>query len=72
MMTMLQGPVGTAARGGRVNPWFAIGVGTLLLAYAWIRHLAIRKETNPPIGRLLGFSAICLIIIAVGVWELVH
>lgn len=71
-MTILQGPVGTAARGGRISPWFAIGVGTLLLAYSWIRHLTVRKETSLPIGRLLGFSTICLVFIAIGIWELLR
>jgi len=72
MFTLLQGPVGTAAHGGRTNPWFPIAVGAVLLIYPWGRHLKLGKEANLPVGKLVGFSAICLVFIAIGTWELVH
>jgi hypothetical protein len=72
MRTILQGPVGSAAHGGSINPWFSIGVGVLLLTSLWLRYLKGRRETKVPVGILLGITAICLVFIATGVWILLH
>jgi hypothetical protein len=69
-MTILQGPVSNAAHGGSISPWFSIGVGTLVLASLWIRYCKTTKESKIPLGTLLGITAICLLFIVTGVWEL--
>jgi hypothetical protein len=70
MMIMLQGPVSNAARGGSINPWFSIGVGVFVLVTLWIKYLRTQKETKAPLGILFGITAICLVFIVTGVWEL--
>jgi len=69
-MTILQGPVSNAAHGGSVNPWFSIGVGSIVLGTLWVRYFTTRKEIKTPLGILLGISAICLGFIMTGVYEL--
>jgi uncharacterized membrane protein (DUF485 family) len=71
-MTILQGPVSNAAHGGSINPWFSIGVGSFVLATLWIRYFKTRKEAKVSLGILLGITAICLVFIVTGVWELVR
>jgi uncharacterized membrane protein (DUF485 family) len=71
-MTTVQGPVSNAAHGGSINPWFSIAVGTFVLATLWIRYLTTRKETKVPLGILLGITAICLVFIVTGIWELLR
>ena len=69
-MTILQGPVSNATHGGSVNPWFSIGVGSIVLGTLWVRYFRTRKEIKTPLGVLLGISAICLVFIVTGVCEL--
>jgi hypothetical protein len=69
-MIILQGPVSNAAHGGSINPWFSIGVGIVVLTTLWVRYFKNRKETKVSFGILLGITAICLVFIVTGVWEL--
>jgi hypothetical protein len=69
-MIILQGPVSHAAHGGSINPWFSIGVGSVVLTTLWVRYFKNRKETKVSLGILLGITAICLVFIVTGVWEL--
>jgi hypothetical protein len=69
-MTILQGPVSNAAHGGSINPWFSIGVGSVVLATLWVNYLKTRKEAKVSLGILLGMTAICLVFIVMGVWGL--
>jgi hypothetical protein len=71
-MTILQGPVSNAAHGGSISPWFSIGVGGFVLATLWIRYVKTRKEAKVDLGILLGITAISLVFIVTGVWELVR
>ena len=66
----LQGPVSNAAHGGSIHPWLSIGVGGLVMATLWIRYFKIPKKSEVSTGALLGITAICLVFIATGVWEL--
>jgi hypothetical protein len=71
-MIILQGPVSNAAHGGSINPWFSIGVGSVVLTTLWVRYFKNRKETKVSLGILLGITAICLVFIVTGVWELLR
>jgi hypothetical protein len=71
-MTLLQGPVSNAAHGASVNPWFSIGVGTLVLAGVWFRYLRARRKTKVSPVALLEISAVCAVFIAIGIWELLR
>jgi hypothetical protein len=70
MIIILQGPVSNAASGGSINPWFSIGVGVFVLVTLWIKYLKTQKETKPPLGILLGITAIWLVFVLTGFWEL--
>jgi len=69
---MFFGPVSNAARGGKVDPWFAIAVGGAVLVTAWTKYLKRELKQDTHLGILLGISAICSIFIVTGVWELLH
>lgn len=68
-MTIL-GPVYDAAHGGSGNPWFPIGIASVVLVVAWIEFFRRRTKTKGPIIALLGISAICAVLIVSGILQL--
>ena len=69
---IILGPGSEAARGGQVNPWFAIFIGASVLTAAWTKYLRGELREGAHIGILLGISAICAVFIAIGLWGLLH
>jgi hypothetical protein len=69
---MFFGPVSNAAHGGKVNPWFAIAVGSAVLITAWTKYLKGELKEGTHLGILLGITAICTLFIATRLWELLH
>jgi hypothetical protein len=62
--------VSNAAHGHSVNAWFSIGVGSLLLATLWFRYFKGQRRLRPSPSVLVGITAICFVLIGVGIWEL--
>ena len=74
-MTILQGPVSTAAHGGKTLPLFSvlsIAIGTLALFSVWAKYLNAQEKTKTTLGTLLAITAICILFIVTGVWELLN
>jgi hypothetical protein len=71
-MTILQGPVSSATRGGTLSPWFSIAIGSLVLVTLWIRYAKSEKKAEVPRGNLVGITVVCLVFIIFGVWELLR
>jgi hypothetical protein len=72
-MTILQGPVSSATRGGgTLGPWFSIAVGSLVLVTLRIRYVKSEKKGEIPRGNLVGITVVCLLLIAFGVWEMLR
>jgi hypothetical protein len=69
-MTILQGPVSSATRGGTLGPWFSIAIGSFVLLTLWIRYAKSEEKAEIPRGNLVGITVICLVFIVFGVWEL--
>jgi hypothetical protein len=69
---MMLGPVYNAAHseptiGGAL---FAIGVGMSVLIYGWFRYLrAESRDSEPPLGNMIGISLVCCTMIGLGIWE---
>jgi hypothetical protein len=69
---LLLGPVANASRGGTANPWFSIGVGTVVLVSAWVSYLRRDDRSTSHVAILVGITCICLVFIISGVWDLFH
>jgi len=70
MLMLFQGPVGEASHGGRVNPWFSLAAGFIVLGITWTHYLRRERGNRPPLTNVLGVSAICLVFIFFGFFEL--
>ena len=67
----LFGPVSDAAHGGKMNPWFGILVGAYVLTSAWIIYFKKRgKAPKVKLGSMLAITAICGVLLAIGIWQL--
>jgi hypothetical protein len=69
---MISGPVSNAAQGGKINPWFGIVIGGTVLVTNWTKYLKGELRQGAHLGILLGISAICILFIGTGLWELLH
>ena len=74
VIAALFGPVSSASPNGQgpIFSWLLILVGGYVALTAWRNYLKRRKSQEIPISNLLGVSAVCGVLVAVGVWSLVH
>lgn len=72
MMLTFFGPISSATPNGQrpIFSFFLILVGGYVAITAWRYYLKRRRSTEVPFANLLGISAISLVLIVAGIWEI--
>jgi hypothetical protein len=66
------GPVATAAHGGHGSPVFDLVIGFAVLIANWSGYFGKKNKPASAKWIALGVTALCLIFICSGLWELVQ
>jgi hypothetical protein len=74
VIAALFGPVSSASPNGQgpLFSWLLILVGGYVAVTAWRHYLKRRESEKVPMLNLLGVSAVCGVLVVVGLWSLVH
>jgi hypothetical protein len=66
------GPVSEAARGGHTSPLFDFLIGFVVLALTWVGFFRKEERKKVNIWAAIGITAICAVLIAAGIRELIQ
>jgi hypothetical protein len=64
--------LGPVSNSDEAHPLFLVSVGCVVLIVAWVKYVQREGQEDVHLGTVLGITAVCAVLIFIGLWELLH